>query len=96
MWLLQEDPDNRILVFTTWTEVLRVLSYALSQNKVSHFVSKGPRQLPEVMRRLRLAVEDVKNSKLGLKKSNDAVRVVLLPFKHGANGLNLTGTAYLS
>ena len=81
--LLRQNKANRILVFSSWPKVLDVISFTLEKNKVDHYQVHQARELPKAIARLRKAVED--------PKAADAVRVVLLPFKHGANGLNFTG-----
>ncbi|EFJ18575.1 hypothetical protein SELMODRAFT_444519 [Selaginella moellendorffii] len=71
--LKEDDPFVKILVFSTWQEVLDLLEHALKSNKLSWVRLKQRRQMG--------------SSILEFKKEN--VQVMLLPIQHGANGLNL-------
>lgn len=89
MWLLQQGSENRMLVFSTWLEVLDVVGYALKVNAVPHAYVRGPKQLPKAIARLQQASDG--SASPSRSPRSKAVRVLLLPIKHGANGLNLTG-----
>lgn len=88
-WLADKDPKARFLVFSSWTKVLDVLSFALRENDVAFAYAKTAKQLSSAVRGLR----EGSSRDAGGEGSNAALQAVLLPIKQGANGLNLTGTS---
>ena len=80
---LTSSPDSRVLVFSTWTDVLEILSYALKENAIPFAFARTPKQLGAAIGQLQRAADS---------PGNHAVQTLLLPVKQGGNGLNLTGT----
>ncbi|XP_067124798.1 E3 ubiquitin-protein ligase SHPRH [Centruroides vittatus] len=70
----QQDSEAKILVFSTWQDVLDVLSRAMSQNKISYIMLHSRPEIVENLTRFRLDPE---------------ITALLLPIRSGANGLNL-------
>ena len=79
-WLTKRDPGAKALVFSSWTDVLDVLSYALRQNDIQFAYAKSASQLGK-------AIKDLQTRGNGKR----SLQTLLLPIKQGANGLNLTG-----
>lgn len=80
---LTKDPKARLLIFSTWTEVLDVLSYALKENQVHYAYAKTAKQIASTVEQLRRPSEEL--------LSHQRIQTLLLPVKQGGNGLNLTG-----
>ena len=81
---LIRDPDARLLVFSTWTEVLDVLSHALRENNIYFAYAKAAKQIA-------MAIDQLRQGGKG-SVAGQQVQTLLLPVKQGGNGLNLTGT----
>ncbi|XP_027104125.1 uncharacterized protein [Coffea arabica] len=87
-----KDPIAKILVFTSWNDVLDVLEHAFTANSISYIRMKGGRKSHVAISHFRGQNNDIKGS--GKRKKNgkpvdDFVQVLLLLVQHGANGLNL-------
>lgn len=80
MWLIK-DPQTKILVFSTWAEVLQLLEHALKTNHVPCMRAKSRDALEEAIKEFRKPV----------KKGRPHLQTLLLLLKQGGNGLNLTG-----
>jgi len=75
--ILAEDEESRILIFSTWNEVLGLVSNALTDNDVANLsLSRSQMAKTKVLEAFR-------------SKKNRS-RVLLLNLSSGANGLNLT------
>lgn len=93
LWIKSSDPKAKVLVFSSWNDVLDVLEHAFAANEISYVRMKGGRK------RSQAALSIFKGEKLtekGCGKINDQqkseakfVQVLLLLIQHGANGLNL-------
>ncbi|XP_026388746.1 E3 ubiquitin-protein ligase SHPRH-like [Papaver somniferum] len=79
LWIKSTDPKAKVLVFSSWNDVLDVLEHAFSANNISHIRMKGGRKS-------HVALSKFKGEREPEEKS---IQVLLLLFQHGANGLNL-------
>lgn len=72
--------DEKAIVFSSWDDMLQLISRALSENSVRHVRCKGGQTISK-----------------GLKefKASSDQRVLLLPFKSGSNGLNVTEATHV-
>ena len=85
---LVQNPQARILVFSTWLEVLDVLSHALKENGIVFAFARTPKQLGPAIEKL----QDSSNAMPALERPGlQPLQTLLLPIKLGGNGLNLTG-----
>ncbi|KAI3720920.1 hypothetical protein L2E82_31919 [Cichorium intybus] len=85
------DPTAKILVFSSWNDVLDVLEHAFSANDISFIRMKGGRKSQVAISQFKGEKVDVKDSarkKIKQTKTN-SIQVLLLLIQHGANGLNL-------
>ncbi|XP_021866581.1 uncharacterized protein [Spinacia oleracea] len=93
LWIKSSDPKAKVLVFSSWNDVLDVLEHAFSTNEISYVRMKGGRKPSQA------ALSIFKGEKMtqkGCGKMNDKqkqdakfIQVLLLLIQHGANGLNL-------
>eukprot|EP00850_Spirogloea_muscicola_P012812 SM000084S23148 [mRNA] locus=s84:552074:559947:+ [translate_table: standard] len=85
-WLLATDPGAKVLIFSTWHEVLDVVQHALQANTISLARVKGRRDLD-------LAIQHFQgkggNKVAKDNGSGDCASCLLLQVQQGANGLNL-------
>ena len=79
--LMQKDAAAKVLVFSSWQDVLELVSHALQTNKMPYAYARGRKAFDT-------AVADFKQAGSG---QCPAVQILLLLVKQGANGLNLTG-----
>ncbi|XP_071734356.1 uncharacterized protein [Rutidosis leptorrhynchoides] len=75
------DPKAKILVFSSWNDVLDVLEHAFTANDISFIRMKGGRKSYD-------AISQFKGEKVNSKEKK-SIQVMLLLIQHGANGLNL-------
>ncbi|KAH9620305.1 hypothetical protein KSS87_014794 [Heliosperma pusillum] len=76
LWIKSTDQKAKILVFSSWNDVLDVLEHAFVANEISYVRMKGGRRRSQTA--------------LSIFKGEDKfVQVLLLLVQHGANGLNL-------
>lgn len=91
LWLLRKEvaeegeteltPGGKIIIFSQWDLVLRIIVKALKANNVQHSSMLGNRQTNQ--------------RALSTFKTLPAVRVLLLPVKSGSNGLNLVEATHV-
>ena len=81
MWLIK-DSQTKVLVFSTWAEVLQLLEHALKTNHVPCMRAKSRDALEGAIKEFRKPVQ----------KGKLPLQTLLLLLKQGGNGLNLTGT----
>ncbi|KAI3952838.1 hypothetical protein MKX01_006881 [Papaver californicum] len=79
LWIKSTDLKAKVLVFSSWNDVLDVLEHAFSANNISHIRMKGGRKS-------HVALEQFKGER---EPEGKSIQVLLLLFQHGANGLNL-------
>lgn len=83
LWLIR-NPEVKILVFSTWSEVLQLLEHALSTNHVPCVRAKTRKDLER-------AIQDFRAPR---QKGAQSLQTILLHLKQGGNGLNLTGALH--
>ena len=76
----EKDPQAKALIFSTWLEVLQVLSDSLAQNGVIHRTLLNSNNF---------------QSNLSAFKNSEEITALLLPVHVGANGLNLTEATHI-
>lgn len=91
LWINATNPEAKILVFSSWNDVLDVLEHAFTANDINFIRMKGGRKS-------HIAISRFKGERSG-QKANSAthdghpktksIQVLLLLIQHGANGLNL-------
>ncbi|KAM1069775.1 hypothetical protein ACFX13_001692 [Malus domestica] len=90
LWIKSTDPEAKVLVFSSWHDVLDVLEHAFTANDITHVRMKGGRKS-------QVAISEFKGEKISTKgnqkirgqKEQRSFQVLLLLIQHGANGLNL-------
>ncbi|CAK7340000.1 unnamed protein product [Dovyalis caffra] len=85
LWIKSSDPEAKVLVFSSWNDVLDVLEHAFSANDITFIRMKGGRKSHVAISEFRAQNSSPKRTR-GETKS---VQVLLLLIQHGANGLNL-------
>ncbi|KAL5711464.1 RING-type E3 ubiquitin transferase [Ranunculus cassubicifolius] len=85
------DPMAKILVFSSWNDVLDVLEHALSGNDISHIRMKGGRKSHMAIKQFKGHGDDMNENgnKHDQQPRKNFFQVMLLLIQHGANGLNL-------
>ncbi|XP_021758247.1 E3 ubiquitin-protein ligase SHPRH-like isoform X1 [Chenopodium quinoa] len=93
LWIKSSDPVAKVLVFSSWNDVLDVLEHAFASNEISYVRMKGGRKQSQA------ALSIFKGEKMtekGCVEINDQrkpdskfIQVLLLLIQQGANGLNL-------
>ncbi|KAE8717817.1 UPF0176 protein [Hibiscus syriacus] len=82
------DPKAKVLVFSSWNDVLDVLEHAFTANDITYIRMKGGRKS-------HVAISEFRGQNIGgsgqkMRKSEPKfIQVLLLLVQHGANGLNL-------
>ncbi|GAQ81004.1 hypothetical protein KFL_000680200 [Klebsormidium nitens] len=76
LWVSENDPAAKFLIFSTWHDVLDLVAHALRSNGVPFERAKGRAGLNPAIKRFR-------------KPFPAGARALLLPIAQGANGLNL-------
>lgn len=76
--IARADPMAKSIVFSEWTDVLRIIANALQENDISFLEIKSKKDF---------------NTTIGTFKHSPAMRVLLMSTKQGANGLNLIEAA---
>ncbi|GKU91240.1 hypothetical protein SLEP1_g5140 [Rubroshorea leprosula] len=91
LWIKSRDAKAKVLVFSSWNDVLDVLEHAFAANSISYIRMKGGRKS-------HVAISEFRGQKSGVKVTQkihgkyqepNHVQVLLLLIQHGANGLNL-------
>ncbi|KZV51925.1 snf2 histone linker phd ring helicase [Dorcoceras hygrometricum] len=93
LWIISTDPTVKILVFSSWNDVLDVLQHAFTTNSISYIRMKGGRKS-------QVAISEFKGQRSHGKENNKKIhegtmtksapaQVLLLLIQHGSNGLNL-------
>ena len=85
--LLQQDAGAKMLVFSSWQDVLELVSHALHTNKLPYAYARGRKAFDS-------AVADFKQPRSAESGRPDGIQILLLLVKQGANGLNLTGAHF--
>uniref|UniRef100_A0A7N0TH89 E3 ubiquitin-protein ligase SHPRH n=1 Tax=Kalanchoe fedtschenkoi TaxID=63787 RepID=A0A7N0TH89_KALFE len=82
LWIKSSDPKAKVLVFSSWNDVLDVLQHSLTVNKISYVRMRGGRKSHSAICQFR-----GRPSIPG--KESHFIQVMLILIQHGANGLNL-------
>ncbi|KAL8154369.1 hypothetical protein V2J09_012129 [Rumex salicifolius] len=77
LWIKSKESEAKVLVFSSWNDVLDVLEHAFAANQISYVRMKGGRKSQD-------SISIFKG-----QKSAKSVQVLLILVQHGANGLNL-------
>ncbi|KAJ4904003.1 zinc ion binding [Raphanus sativus] len=78
LWIKSSDPQAKVLVFSSWNDVLDVLEHAFAANGITFIRMKGGRKSQTAISKFK-----------GTEKEVQRIQVLLLLVKDGANGLNL-------
>ena len=89
-WLLQKDPSAKVLVFSSWQDVLELVSHALQTNSLPFAYAKGRHAFDHAVSRFKQPLHPASPAQQGQAAD---LQILLLLIKQGANGLNLTGPA---
>ncbi|CAI0457306.1 unnamed protein product [Linum tenue] len=88
LWIKFSEPDSKVLVFSSWNDVLDVLEHAFKANGITYIRMKGGRKS-------HAAISEFRGQNKKNQESTDeqqepkSIQVLLLLIQHGANGLNL-------
>ncbi|GKB02305.1 E3 ubiquitin protein ligase SHPRH, partial [Tanacetum coccineum] len=84
------NPKAKVLVFSSWNDVLDVLEHSFTANGISFIRVKGGRKSHVAISQFKgeKVVKDEANKKQKQAETN-SVQVLLILIQHGANGLNL-------
>ncbi|KAJ3682918.1 hypothetical protein LUZ60_013145 [Juncus effusus] len=94
LWLTSENEEAKVLVFSSWNDVLDVLEHSLLTNSVNYVRMKGGRKAQFAIAKFKgqqqkgVITEKEKATKRKPINSKP-VQVLLMLIQHGANGLNL-------
>ncbi|KAH9308738.1 hypothetical protein KI387_036649 [Taxus chinensis] len=92
LWIKSVDPAAKILVFSCWKDVLDVLEHSLCVNDISFVRMKGGSNSDIAIKQFKGMVEQGERSVRRQKEQYfepKPIQVLLMLFRHGANGLNL-------
>ncbi|XP_073129793.1 uncharacterized protein [Henckelia pumila] len=91
LWIISTDPTAKILVFSSWNDVLDVLQHAFATNNISYVRMKGGRKSQIAINEFKGQRSHAKenNKKIDEETNTKSAQVLLLLIQHGANGLNL-------
>ncbi|KAF9598116.1 hypothetical protein IFM89_025352 [Coptis chinensis] len=91
LWIKCIDPTAKVLVFSSWNDVLDVLEHALAANQISYIKMKGGRKSHLAITQFEghCANEEGTGMRCGQQPGTKSFQVMLLLIQHGANGLNL-------
>ncbi|XP_010554570.1 PREDICTED: E3 ubiquitin-protein ligase SHPRH [Tarenaya hassleriana] len=87
LWIKSTDPEAKVLVFSSWNDVLDVLEHAFTGNGITFIRMKGGRKSQTAISKFRGETQNQKRNPH--KKEPRSIQVLLLLIQHGANGLNL-------
>lgn len=90
--LTQKDQSTKVLVFSSWQDVLELVSHALQTNGVPFAYAKGRNAFDHAISSFKQPAAAAGAAQHG-SAAGPNLQILLLLIKQGANGLNLTGTA---
>ncbi|KAH0704372.1 E3 ubiquitin-protein ligase SHPRH isoform X1 [Solanum tuberosum] len=91
LWITSTNPVAKVLVFSSWNDVLDVLEHAFAANNITFVRMKGGRKSHVAISQFRghnNNVEENGKRHVGQPETR-SIQVLLLLIQHGANGLNL-------
>ncbi|XP_070027034.1 uncharacterized protein [Nicotiana sylvestris] len=91
LWITSSNLAAKVLVFSSWNDVLDVLEHAFAANNITFVRMKGGRKAHVAISQFRGLNSNVKET--GKRHAGHpetrSIQVLLLLIQHGANGLNL-------
>ncbi|WVZ67083.1 hypothetical protein U9M48_016220 [Paspalum notatum var. saurae] len=88
--VMSTDGTTKVLVFSSWNDVLDVLEHSLGANNISYVRMKGGRKSQAALSQFKGQVSNINLDKMKRTVSKmQPVQVLLMLIQHGANGLNL-------
>ena len=91
-WLTSVDVTSKLLVFSTWQDVLEVIAHALRANRLPFAHARGRKAMEVAIKQFK-AARPPNTGKDNAKTYHEHPHTLLLLVKQGGNGLNLTGTS---
>ncbi|XP_023640660.1 E3 ubiquitin-protein ligase SHPRH isoform X1 [Capsella rubella] len=88
LWIKSSDPQAKVLVFSSWKDVLDVLEHAFTANSITFIRMKGGRKSHTAISKFKEFEKDTQKTNSHQKEAT-SIQVLLLLVQHGANGLNL-------
>ncbi|XP_024639582.1 E3 ubiquitin-protein ligase SHPRH isoform X3 [Medicago truncatula] len=86
LWIKATNHNSKVLVFSSWNDVLDVLEHAFATNNITFVRMKGGRKAHTAISQFR----GIQNGTKGCEGEEPiSIQVLLLLIQHGANGLNL-------
>ncbi|XP_050209506.1 uncharacterized protein LOC126660195 isoform X2 [Mercurialis annua] len=91
LWIKSSDPEAKVLVFSSWNDVLDVLEHAFNSNGITYIRMKGGRKAHVSISQFKGQAMNAKGTQGvgGEMESPKSAQVLMLLIQHGANGLNL-------
>ena len=91
-WLTSVDTSNKVLVFSTWQDVLEVIAHAMRTNRLPFAHARGRKAMEAAIRQFKTAAPQPVGQLQSLPVTRaNTPQTLLLLVKQGGNGLNLTG-----
>ncbi|KAF8680793.1 hypothetical protein HU200_045640 [Digitaria exilis] len=88
--ITSSDGTAKVLVFSSWNDVLDVLEHSLAANNISYVRMKGGRKSHAALSQFKGQLSNTNVDKVEKTISRmEPVQVLLMLIQHGANGLNL-------
>lgn len=91
--LIHKDPAAKVLVFSSWQDVLELVSHALQTNALPFAYAKGRQAFDQAISQFKRPAASAGTVQQGIAVGPN-LQILLLLIKQGANGLNLTGNAH--
>ena len=101
LWVLDAnrngaDPATKIIVFSEWEDALRVTAAALRANGVAvAHPGGGGKKLRDAVEAFAAKRDENENENASGSAADPDARVLLMPLRRGANGLNLTSAQHV-
>nr|XP_016433198.1 PREDICTED: E3 ubiquitin-protein ligase SHPRH-like [Nicotiana tabacum] len=91
LWITSSNLAAKVLVFSSWNDVLDVLEHAFAANNITFVRMKGGRKAHVAISQFRGLNSNVKETgkRHAGQPETRSIQVLLLLIQHGANGLNL-------
>ncbi|XP_043697597.1 E3 ubiquitin-protein ligase SHPRH-like [Telopea speciosissima] len=89
LWIKSIDPKAKVIVFSSWNDVLDVLAHALAANDVCCIRMKGGRKAHDAIAQFKGQKTSARCMTQDQQSEPKSIQVLLLLIQHGANGLNL-------